>query len=113
MNDFDDEVILFFEPQSPASREAAKRSHDRIAARTTDLGAPVPVEFAAALLGDRPKNRSSRRMQCPVENWYARNAQLPTLQLLTYPRAGHGPQHEHPEATAAHIATFLATTKRG
>ena len=45
----------------------------------------------------------------PVENWYALNQQLPTLQLLTFPRAGHGPQHQHPEASAEHIATFVRT----
>ena len=45
----------------------------------------------------------------PVENWYALNQQLPTLQLLTFPRAGHGPQHQYPEASAEHIATFVRT----
>jgi pimeloyl-ACP methyl ester carboxylesterase len=48
----------------------------------------------------------------PVENWYALNRRLPTVQLLTYPHAGHGPQHQHPEATAEHIATFVRTTSR-
>jgi pimeloyl-ACP methyl ester carboxylesterase len=43
----------------------------------------------------------------PVENWYALNQQLPTLQVLTYPQTGHAPQHEHPVASAAHIATFV------
>ena len=46
----------------------------------------------------------------PVENWYALNAQLPTVQLLTYPRAGRGPHHQHPEAAAGSIATFVRTT---
>jgi pimeloyl-ACP methyl ester carboxylesterase len=47
---------------------------------------------------------------CPVENWYALNQQLPTVLLLTFPQAGHGPQHEHPQACAEHIATFVRTT---
>lgn len=46
----------------------------------------------------------------PVENWYALNQQLPTVQLLTFPHAGHGPHHQHPEAAAEHIATFVRTT---
>ena len=37
--------------------------------------------------------------------------QLATLQLLTFPRAGHGPHHyQYPEACAEHIATFARTT---
>ena len=45
----------------------------------------------------------------PVENWYALNRQLPTLQLVTFPQTGHGPQHQHPEASAAIIAAFVGT----
>lgn len=128
-NDFEDEVILFFEPKSPASREAARRSHDRIAARKTGLSPPVPYAWAAASLGDKPKANpfpappvleilkattipilhigGDHDLICPVENWYALNGQLPTLQLLTYPQSGHGPQHQHPVSSALHIATFV------
>lgn len=134
-NDFEDEVILFFEPKSSASRAAAKASHDRIAARTIDLSPPVPRGWAAEMLGDKPKPApfpaepilallkttdipvlhvgGDHDISFPIENWYALNQQLPTLQLVTFPRAGHGPQHEHPEASAAHIATFVRTTSRG
>ncbi len=48
----------------------------------------------------------------PIENWYALNNQLPTLQLITYPRAGHGPHHQHPELAAAQIAAFLREPTR-
>jgi pimeloyl-ACP methyl ester carboxylesterase len=48
----------------------------------------------------------------PVENWYALNAQLPTVQLLTYPQAGHAPHHQYPEAAAAYIGTFIRTNQR-
>ena len=134
-NDFEDEVILFFEPKSAASRAAAKASHDRIAARTIDLSPPVPREWAAELLGDKVKTApfpaepilellkttdipilhvgGDHDISFPVENWYALNRLAPTLQLITFPNAGHGPQHEHPEASAAHIATFVRTTSRG
>jgi pimeloyl-ACP methyl ester carboxylesterase len=131
-NDFEDEVVLFFEPNSPASRSAAKASHERIAARKADRAPPVPYRWAAENLGDRPKANpfpaepilailkstsipilhigGDHDLICPVENWYALNDQLPTLQLLTYPNTGHGPQHQHPVASAAHIATFVNLT---
>ncbi|MDI1451682.1 alpha/beta hydrolase [Polyangium sp. 6x1] len=129
---FEEEVILFFEPRSQASRAAARRSVDRIAQRTENRSVPVPVDWAVAYLGDKPKSPlfpadsvlqvlktttipilhvgGDHDIIFPIENWYALNQELPTVQLLTYPRAGHGPQHEHPEATAVHIAAFVRTT---
>src|SRR5262245_39380713 len=134
VNTFDDEVILFFEPRSPASRAAAKRSHDRIAQRTVDRSVPVPVDFAVAFLGSAPKNPifpadavlealksttipilhvgGDHDVSFPIENWYARHRELPTLQLLTFPNTGHAPQHEHPVAVAEHIAAFVRTSVR-
>lgn len=128
-NDFEDEVILFFEPNAPASRAAAKASHDRIAARTAERAPLVPYRWAALNIGDKPKANpfpappilailksttipilhigGDHDLICPIENWYALNDQLPTLQMLTYPNAGHGPQHQHPVSSAAHIATFV------
>jgi pimeloyl-ACP methyl ester carboxylesterase len=46
----------------------------------------------------------------PVENWYALGGQLPTLNLITYPRAGHAPHHQLPELAAAQIAAFIKGT---
>ncbi|MCY1056522.1 alpha/beta hydrolase [Nannocystis sp. SCPEA4] len=134
VNDFEDEVILFFEPRSADSRAAARRSADRIAARTSGLSPAVPVEFARANLAGDPSAPifpalpvlaalrattvpilhvgGDHDIIFPVENWYALNQSLPTVQLLTYPSAGHGPHHQHPEATAEHIATFVRTTAR-
>lgn len=134
VNSFEDEVILFFEPRSADSRAAARRSADRIAMRTQDRSVPVPVDFAVAYLGDKPRSplfpanavlealkatdipilhiAGDHDIIFPVENWYALNQQLPTLQLVTFPRAGHGPQHEHPDASADYIATFVRTTRR-
>jgi pimeloyl-ACP methyl ester carboxylesterase len=131
-NTLDDEVILFFEPKSPRSVAAARRSHERIAARRHERSIPIPADWAATHLGAGPRNPmfpadavlaalkttsipilhlgGDHDIVFPVENWYALNQQLPTVQLLTYPRAGHGPQHEYPEASAEHIATFLRTT---
>jgi len=128
-NDFEDEVILFFEPKSAASRAAARASHDRIAARKGPRAPLVPYQWAAQNLGDKPKANpfpappileilkttripilhigGDHDLICPIENWYALNDQLPTLQLLTYPEAGHGPQHQHPVSSAAHIGIFV------
>jgi pimeloyl-ACP methyl ester carboxylesterase len=133
--DLEDEVTIFFEPASAASREAARASRERIAQRTTDRGEDVPVEWAMAQLGSEPRNPmfpsedilallkstttpilhigGDHDLIFPVENWYALNEQLPTLQLLTFPRAGHGPQHQHPEASAEHIATFVRARDTG
>jgi len=130
---FEEEVVLFFEPRSSASRAAARRSVDRIASRVEGRSVPVPAEWAVTHLGRGPRNPifpadavlqalmtttvpilhvgGDHDIVFPVENWYALNQQLPTLQLLTFPSAGHGPHHEHPEAAAAHIATFLKTAR--
>jgi pimeloyl-ACP methyl ester carboxylesterase len=127
----EEETILFFEPTSEPSREAARKSVARIAQRTAERSPPVPLAWSAENLGDRPRNPvfpSDAALEAlkttavpilhiggdhdiifPVENWYALSGQLPTLQLLTFPRAGHGPQHEFPQACAEHIATFVMT----
>lgn len=48
----------------------------------------------------------------PVENWYALNRQLPTLNVITYPRAGHGPHQQNPNAAVSDIATFISGTSK-
>lgn len=128
---FEDEVILFFEPKSAASRAAARRSVDRIAQRQ-DRSAPIPVDWAKANLGSRPKNPlfpadavldalkateipilhvgGDHDIIFPVENWYALNGQLPTLRLLTFPSSGHGPHHQYPDSAADGIASFVRST---
>jgi pimeloyl-ACP methyl ester carboxylesterase len=133
-NGLEDEIVLFFEPKSQASRQAAVRSAERIAQRREGRSVPVPADWAAKVLGDKPKSPlfpalpvlealktttipilhlgGDHDIIFPVENWYALNEQLPTVQLLTYPRAGHGPQHEHPEASAQHIAAFVRSTRK-
>lgn len=129
-NDFEDFVSLFFEPTSTSSREAAARSAERIAQRNEGRCTPVPYAWAAQSLGDGPRNPmfplqaaldalkhtqtpvlhlgGDHDIVFPVENWYALNRTLPTLQLLTLPSSGHGPQLQYPVASAAHIAAFVA-----
>jgi pimeloyl-ACP methyl ester carboxylesterase len=132
-NSFEDEVILFFEPKAAASRAAAQRSHERIASRVaSDRSPPVPVEFAVPLLAAGPRSPAfpaeavlrvlettrvpvlhlggDHDIIFPVENWYALSGRLPTLHLLTFPSAGHGPQHEHPQIAADCVASFVRNT---
>lgn len=127
-------TTLFFEPADEGSQAAARRSYDRIAARTTDRSPEVPADWAIAQIGTIPKNPVFpspdvlRALQStavpvlhigadhdiifPVENWYALNAQWPTLTLITYPRAGHAPHHQYPAAAAEQIAGFIRGTGR-
>lgn len=128
-NTFEEEVILFFEPRSEASRAAARRSADRIARRKQGRSEIVPWEWAAANLGKSPKNPvfpappvlqalkntslpvlhigGDHDIIFPVENWYALNGQLPTLQLLTLSAGGPRPQHQYPVEAARHIDAFV------
>ncbi|HGL4259018.1 alpha/beta fold hydrolase [Burkholderia dolosa] len=128
-NDFEDFVTLFFEPTSAESRAAAERAAARVAQRKVDLSPAVPVEWAGQQVGDGPKNPvfpvdavldalkstsipvlhlgGDHDIVFPVENWYALNGRLPTLHVVTLPRAGHGPQLQYPQACAAHIAAFV------
>lgn len=128
VNDLDDEVVLFFEPASAASRAAAKASYDRIHARpgvagripSTKAEIEAYLAAAAAYRKDAPGRLQKLKAtstpllvisgdndtSTPVENWFSLKGQLPTAQLLVYPRAGHGPQHQHPALVAAQIALF-------
>jgi len=128
---FENQVTLFFEPTSEASRAAANRSLKRIAERREGRSPAVPIEFARANLGTEPRNpilptnpildamkatrlpilhiAGDHDIAFPVENWQALGRALPTLRLLTFPHAGHGPHHQYPEEAAAQIAAFIRT----
>lgn len=128
-NNLEDELVLFFEPASPSSRAAGARSHERLAQRQQERSVPIPHAFAAAVLPPVPRSplfpadpilQALKHTQIPilhiggdhdiafpVENWYALNGQLPTVQLITFAQAGHGPHHQYPEASARHIAAFV------
>jgi pimeloyl-ACP methyl ester carboxylesterase len=133
VNDFEDEVILFFEPISELSRKLAKESHDRIAQRTIDRDTLVKMEQLQFygkgnedFTNDPYKAReklttttipilviSGDHEVCfPPENWFELNRKLPTTQIVVIPRAGHGPQHQYPEMTASYIHSFLDNNKK-
>ena len=128
VNDLDDEVVLFFEPASPASVQAAKRSHDRIAQRKTDLSIPVPqplwdayLKVGADFIVDQDNQREKlgqldipilvisgdHEIVFPIENWYALTGKLRNARILMLPQAGHGPQHQYPAFAARVIDGFI------
>lgn len=132
VNDLADEYVLFFEPASEGSRRAADRSHERIAQRTTDLDVPVPppvwprlhqagAEFRSDLHGSRAMLKQTRLpililhgdhdIVFPVENWHALNREMPTAQLVVFPHAGHGPQHQFVDATVSYLTAFVRTAR--
>ncbi|HEX6704659.1 MAG TPA: alpha/beta hydrolase [Albitalea sp.] len=130
-NDLGDNTALFFEPASEISREAAKRAMARLEERRQDLSVEVPAEWAISTIGAGPRSPvfpapavleamkktktpilhigGDHDIVFPVENWYALNRQLPTLQLLTFPAAGHGPQMQYVQESVDSIASFIGT----
>ena len=134
VNDLADEEVLFFEPKSAFSRAAAKASHERIYARagvvskipsTMDMfqvyfkAAEAFREDSAGRREQLTRSRTPLLILCgdndtstPGQNWFPLVGQLPNAQLLVYPEAGHGPQHQHPELSAEYIGRFLARARR-
>lgn len=132
VNDLDDEIVLFFEPKSIASRSAAKASHERIYARPRVAERiPSKLEEIQAFLSaaetyrdDAPgRLQSLMGLRTPiliisgdndistaVENWFALKGKIPNAHLIVYPESGHGPQHQYPELAAAQIALFQKLT---
>jgi len=133
VSDLDDMTVLFFEPRSAASRDAARRSLGRIMQRTTDLSVPIPEELYTRLIGElraepnpdphglRAKLKATTKpllaisgdhdISFPVEDWYELSRELPTLQHVVFSQSGHGPQHQFPESAAELIAAFVRSTR--
>lgn len=131
VNDLADEIILFFEPASAVSREAAKLSHDRIAGRVKDNDVPVPEEKFMRYhmgVGDYIHDSFNTREKlgqlstpilclsgdhdcvCPIENWYPLTRKMPNLQIIMLPDAGHGPQHQYVKLSSKYISDFIQYT---
>ena len=125
------EIILFFEPASASSRQAALLSHDRLAQRTEGRSVPIPPKLwdcfskgAADYETDKYNAREKltttiipilvvsgdHEICFPPQNWFALVRQLPTTQIIVFPQAGHGPQHQHPELVAKYITDFIGHT---
>ncbi|BAK65747.1 conserved hypothetical protein [Sphingobium sp. SYK-6] len=133
--DLHDETVLFFEPESAASRAAAAASVARIAERTGDRSPAIPQETYMHLLEDRAADdvfpdlagyrdflatagvpilviSGDHEICFPVQNWFALNRVWKSLHLMVMPNMGHGPQHEVPEMTADLIASFVRNRTR-
>ena len=132
INDLEDEMVLFFEPESESSVKAGKLSHDRIAKRLDVSKIPSTMAVfelyfkgGAAYREDKPNYREQLKttktpilvisgdhdISFAVENWFELLRQLPTTQIIVFPHTGHAPQHQFPELTVNYITDFLNQTK--
>lgn len=132
VNDFDDEIVLFFEPSSEESKIEAKASHDRISKRIDVSKIPSAMDVfqlyfkgSAGLAEDKDNFKGKLKttktpiliisgdhdISFAVENWYPLTRQLPTAQLIVLPQTGHAPQHQHVDLVANYIHAFLENTK--
>ena len=133
-NGLEDQIILFFEPNSERSKEAARLSNQRIASRTSDRSPEIPETVFLKLLSEA-KDRTTiypdadgsemaklssgehpvlvisgdHDIACPIGNWLPLTTKWKSLHLLTIPQAGHGPQHQEPVFCAETIASFVRT----
>lgn len=134
VNDLADDEVLFFEPKSATSRLAAKASRDRIYARpgVTARIPAEPAQFAAYFAAGKAfaADVENRREQLAAtstpmlivcgdhdtsmagQNWLPLVGKLQNAQVLFFSATGHAPQHQHPQAVADCIASFLARTTR-
>ncbi|ATB40650.1 alpha/beta hydrolase fold protein [Cystobacter fuscus] len=130
VNDLDDEIVLFFHPESQKSRAAAQASHNRIAARTTDLSPAIPMPTVLKMLAETRAEdifvdddgyrdflerthlpvlviSGDQEIVFPVENWFDLTPQTKSVHLMVFPQMGHGPQHEAPQVCADLISSFI------
>ncbi len=134
VNDLADEEVLFFEPASARSLQAARASRERIHARAgVDARIPSRMEqfqpyFTAAegFHADAPQRRG-RLMRSPLpilvlagdhdistagQNWFPLIGHMRNAQFVFHSETGHAPQHQYPAWSAATIATFLEQAPR-
>ncbi|EJL69571.1 alpha/beta fold hydrolase [Chryseobacterium populi] len=128
VNDLEDEIVLFFEPQSEKSRVAATASHNRITKRLDVSKIPATQELMQKMLAsaqgvkeDKENFRGAYQMlkqpvlaiqgdhdiSFAVENWFPLLRDAPTLQLIILPESGHGPHHQYPVLVSNYINNFL------
>jgi len=128
INDFDDEVVLFFEPKSQISLAAAKASHERIHKKIDVKKIPSTMEafqvyfaggdaFKEDILNFREQIKKTKipiliisgdhDVSFAVENWYAIVNEMVNTQMIVYSETGHAPQHQYPEMTSKYIINFV------
>ncbi len=130
VNDFEDAVVIFYEPTSEKSRAAAAASAQRIFAHADVSKIPATQEifnryFAAAPQLEEDKDHfreayatlktpvlvisSDHDISFPVENWFPLLKNAPTVQHIILPDSGHGLHFQYPELTTQYINAFLNT----
>lgn len=128
VNDFEDAVVLFFEPKSETSRASAAASMGRIMEHADWTKVPSTQEvfqryFASnnAIAEDQENFRAAySTLKTPVlvlsgdhdisfaaENWFPLLRNAPTLQHIIFPAAGHAPQFQYLELSVMYINSFL------
>lgn len=127
VNDLDDETVLFFNPQYPASVKAAQESHARIAARKSDNDIAMTEAQWNTLLTNRDyvedvhgTFKKLQESKIPVlgllgendisfaaEDWFTAKGKFPTVSMMYFAQTGHGPQHQFPELSAKYINEFI------
>jgi pimeloyl-ACP methyl ester carboxylesterase len=131
INDFEDEIVLFFEPTSEESKKQAKASHDRIAKRIDVSKIPSTMDVfqlyfkgGEGITEDKDNYKTKLEttktpiliisgdhdISFAVENWYPLTRKLPTAQLIVLPQTGHAPQHQHVHLVVNYIDNFLQNT---
>jgi pimeloyl-ACP methyl ester carboxylesterase len=128
--DLDDDITLFFEPMSAASREAARASRLRIEIRKNDRSPEVPEDLYRKLLKESVCGlgflddggyrdflertgtpilviSGDHDIGFPVENWFNLTRKWRSLFLSVLPRSGHGVQHQYPALVAHIIGCFV------
>ncbi|MBT2560188.1 alpha/beta hydrolase [Pedobacter sp. ISL-68] len=128
VNDFEDAVVIFYEPKSKESIAAAEASAKRIYAHADVSKIPSTQEifdryFAVVpqLNADADHFREAyATLKTPVlvisadhdisfavENWFPLLKNAPTVQHIILPNSGHGMQFQYPELSTQYINTFL------
>lgn len=131
VNDLDDGYVLFFEPKSETSKNAGLLSFGRIAKRTEDLDTFVSEEcyrnqrkaiedFREDKYDTLEKLKGSKTpilvlmgdhdICFHVSDWTHLIGELPSIQLITMPQAGHGVQHQYPDLAAKYITAFIESS---
>ena len=133
-NGLEDHTILFFEPASERSRDAAGRSYDWIESRKHDRSPVIPEAIFMKLLSEAKDKTTiypdpegvemefltssphpllvisgDQDIACPIGNWLPLTNKWKSLHLVTIPQAGHGPHHQEPNFCADTIASFVKT----
>jgi len=127
VNNLDDGIVLFFDPKSESSKNAAKLSFGRIAQRTNDLDIPVSKECwynqKKAIEDFREDTYNTlkelKKSTIPtliimrdhdigfhLKDWYPLIGDLESTQIIVMPRAGHAPHHQYPDLVANYITNF-------